>query len=71
MLLVKLCSLGIESREGNLNLATILTPTSVRTLYLYLGFVVNRLPFPTSLPHPSPRHNPCFLSKGNFQKGRL
>ena len=34
VVLVKTCSLGTESREGNLDLATLLTPSNMRLLYL-------------------------------------
>lgn len=34
MVLVKLCSLGTESREGNVDLATLGAPTNMSHMYL-------------------------------------
>lgn len=46
MVLVKSCSLGTESKEGNLDLATLLTPASMKLLYLmWLGLFMNSLLF--------------------------
>lgn len=63
MVLVKSCSLGTESKEGNLDLATVLTPASMRLLLSGVGEVIYEHTVVSPLHLAS-----CFFSKGNLQK---